>query len=231
MRPLPSDSTTPSVPVSAIAKLAPDTAKPARRNRSRRCARAAIASSRGSSVRSGSTPGIVAEEDLADLAAVAVDRGHEDVRRPVVAELHDELGEVGLVRGDAGGLERLVEPDLLRRHRLDLDDLVAPASCTSRTTIALASSASRAQCTVPPRAMTCASSCTSSSGSRAMASVLIASPARRSSSQSSSSATTAARLPRMVDVAWPRLRRSCVSASAVRAAAGNARAGVEVRAG
>ena len=44
--------------------------------------------------------------------------------RLVVAQLHDQLGEVGLVRGDAGGLERLVEPDLLGGHRLDLDHLV-----------------------------------------------------------------------------------------------------------
>ncbi|OPZ52174.1 MAG: hypothetical protein BWY91_02425 [bacterium ADurb.BinA028] len=52
IRPLPSDSTTTRVPVSAIAKLAPDTATFARRNFSRRCRRAASASRRGSSVRS-----------------------------------------------------------------------------------------------------------------------------------------------------------------------------------
>ena len=38
-------------------------------------------------------------------------------------ELDDQLGQVGLDRRDAGCLERLVEPDLLRHHRLDLDDL------------------------------------------------------------------------------------------------------------
>ena len=52
IRPLPSDSTTTSVPVSATAKLAPETATLARRNFSRRCSRAAPASSAGSSVRS-----------------------------------------------------------------------------------------------------------------------------------------------------------------------------------
>ena len=79
IRPLPSDSTTASVPVSATAKFAPLIATRARRNRSRRCARAAMASRRGSSVSAGSTPGIVAQEDLADLGPVLVDRRHEDV--------------------------------------------------------------------------------------------------------------------------------------------------------
>jgi hypothetical protein len=71
IRPLPSDSTTTSVPVSAIAKLAPETATLARRNFSRRCSRAASASRRGSSVRSsgaGSTHEVhLATEDLTDL--------------------------------------------------------------------------------------------------------------------------------------------------------------------
>ena len=43
MRPLPSDSTTPIVPVSAIAKFAPDTAMGTVRNLLRRCSRAASA--------------------------------------------------------------------------------------------------------------------------------------------------------------------------------------------
>jgi hypothetical protein len=58
-----------------------------------------------------------------------VDRRDEDVARQVVAELHDELREVGLPRGDPLGRERLVEPDLLGRHRLDLDDLVDAVRC------------------------------------------------------------------------------------------------------
>ncbi len=65
------------------------------------------------------------EEDLPDLVAVAVDGGHQDVRGLVVGELHDELGEVRLVRGDADRFEVLVEADLLGGHRLDLDDLLA----------------------------------------------------------------------------------------------------------
>ena len=68
--------------------------------------------------------GHVGEEDLADLGPVPVDRRHQDVRGQVVAELDDQLREVGLPRRDAGCGERLVEPDLLGDHRLDLDDLV-----------------------------------------------------------------------------------------------------------
>jgi hypothetical protein len=63
-------------------------------------------------------------EDLPDLVAVVVDRRHQDVRRLVVVELDDQLGEVGLDRRDAGLFERLVELDLLGGHRLDLDHLV-----------------------------------------------------------------------------------------------------------
>ncbi len=42
----------------------------------------------------------------------------------VVTKLHDQLGEIGFPGGDARVLERLVEPDLLGGHRLDLDHLV-----------------------------------------------------------------------------------------------------------
>ena len=61
-----------------------------------------------------------------------------------------------------------------------------------------------------------------------MTSALIADPAQRSSSQSSTSPTTASRLSRIVAVAWPRLRRSWVSASAVRAASGKRCAALEM---
>ena len=53
MRPLPSDSNTQTVPVSAIAKFAPLIPMRAVRNLARRCTRAASASAAGSSVRSG----------------------------------------------------------------------------------------------------------------------------------------------------------------------------------
>jgi hypothetical protein len=49
---------------------------------------------------------------------------------------------------------------------------------------------------------------------------LIAAPASRNASQSGTSATLAARLARIVLVALPTLRRICVSASSLRAAAG-----------
>ena len=88
------------------------------------------------------------------------------------------------------------------------------SACTSPVTIPLASLASRAQCTAPPRAVTAASSRSRCSSRCASACALIAAPASRSSSQSASSPTTAARLARIVSVAWPRLRRSWVSASA-----------------
>ena len=58
MRPLPSDSTTVRVPVSATPKFAPLTATLADRNVRRRCSRAASASRAGSSVRSLGTSGI-----------------------------------------------------------------------------------------------------------------------------------------------------------------------------
>ena len=121
IRPLPSDSTTQTEPVSAIAKLAP--LKPAftRRNFSRRNARAARVRSSGS--RSERLQLHRALEQLADFGAVLVQRRHHDVRRAILTELDDQIGEVGLVRDDAGLLERAIQSRLVRRHRLDLDDL------------------------------------------------------------------------------------------------------------
>ena len=77
MRPLPSDSTTQIVPVSATAKLAPEIATRARRNAARRWRRAASASSAGSSDRSGELQPLA--EEIADLGTVLVDRRHEQV--------------------------------------------------------------------------------------------------------------------------------------------------------
>ena len=224
IRPLPSLSTTASVPVSATAKLAPLIATRARRNRSRRCARAAMASLRGSSVSAGVDARHGAQEDLADLGPVLVDRRHQDVARLVVAELHDELGQVGLVRGDAGGLERLVQADLLGGHRLDLDHLVGAGGLHQPGDdlvglVGVAGPVHRAaaggdlllqrdQVLVEP-------------GHRGG----LDRPAglRAARAQSGTSPTTAARLPRMVAVACPRLARSWPSRSASRAASGNER--------
>ena len=52
-----------------------------------------------------------------------MDRRYQDVAGPVVAELNDQLGQVGLPRVDPGRGQRLVQLDLLGEDRLDLDDL------------------------------------------------------------------------------------------------------------
>ena len=152
IRPLPSDSTTDSVPVSAMAKLAP--LMPTRGGQEDLPQvqpgglgqRGRVVGQRRVDV------GHLAQEDLPDLRPVAVDGGHQEVRGPVVAELHDELGQVGLVRGDARVGERVVEPDLVGDHGLDLDGRLRAGGLDQPVTIWFASAASLAQCTVPPRA-------------------------------------------------------------------------------
>ena len=89
-------------------------------------------------------------EDVADLGSVAVDRGHQDVAGPVVAELDDQLCEVGLDRGDALGFQVLVEADLWVAIDLTLTTSSAPVAWIRPVTMRLASSASRARCTTPP---------------------------------------------------------------------------------
>ena len=93
------------------------------------------------------------------------------------------------------------------------------ARATSATTAA-ASAPSRAQCTVPPARWTASSRRSRWTSRWRSARSLISAPASRSASQSGTSATTRARLSRIVVVAWPRLRRSWLSASAARAARG-----------
>ena len=150
MRPLPSDSTTPTSPVSAIAKFAPDTATGTVRNFARRCSRAASAIA-DRLVAQRLALSDRALEQRADLGAVAMDRRHQDVRLLVARrELDDQLREVGLQRMDALGRERLVHADLVRGQRLDLDHLVGACARAIRATIAFASAPSRAQCTMPP---------------------------------------------------------------------------------
>ena len=78
-------------------------------NLRRRCVRAAPASARGVIGEVGRRVRHLAQEDLADLGAVAVDRRHQDVAGQVVVELHDQLGE------------GLVHAHLLGGHGLDLD--------------------------------------------------------------------------------------------------------------
>ena len=122
MRPFPSDSTTQTVPVSAMPKFAPLTPTCARQEA------LAQVDARGlgevARLVGGDAGRDRPREEVADLGAVAVDRRHEDVRRPVPVELQDQLGEVGLERVDSLLGERLVELDLVGRERLDLHDLV-----------------------------------------------------------------------------------------------------------
>ena len=79
MRPLPSDSTTQIVPVSATPKFAPEIATGTDRNFSRRWRRAASAIAVISQPRSCAARDRVLEQQL-DLGPVAVDGRHEDVR-------------------------------------------------------------------------------------------------------------------------------------------------------
>ena len=53
-----------------------------------------------------------------------MDRRHQDVRRLVVTELHDQLSKIGFESCDANRLQCLVESDLLGGHGLDLDHLI-----------------------------------------------------------------------------------------------------------
>ena len=122
IRPLPSDSTTAIVPVSATPKFAPETATGTERNFSRRCRRAASAIAVMSQPRSSPARDRALEQQL-DLRPVAMDRRHEDVRGRVVAELVDQLRQVGLDRLDPLRGQRVVEADLVRGERLDLDHL------------------------------------------------------------------------------------------------------------
>ena len=56
-----------------------------------------------------------------------MDRGRDDVRGPLAAQLHDVLAEVGLDHLASGRAERRVERDFLGRHRLALDHAACAA--------------------------------------------------------------------------------------------------------
>ena len=220
IRPLPSDSTTATVPVDAIARLAPLMATVARRKRSRRCARAAIASSRGSAVRSVGAPVI---------ESVKIWRISSRLRWMAGTRMCEGMSPASCTMSSARSVSTAVMPWAARcslspiscvAMDLTLTTSVAPAARTRSVTIRLASAASVAQWTTPPRAVTAASSSTSRAGRSAMTWALIADPAVRRSSQSGSSAVTANRLSRMVPVARRRLARSWASASVPWAASG-----------
>jgi hypothetical protein len=61
-----------------------------------------------------------AAEILLHLLLVEVDGRRDDVARMLAAKLDDVFAEIGLDRLDAVLLEELVQPDLLRDHRLAL---------------------------------------------------------------------------------------------------------------
>ena len=128
IRPLPSDSTTITVPVSATAKLAPETATRARRNFSRRWRRAASARSAGSSVSpsgAGRPARPISRTKISRISVrlrwIAGTRKWDGRSRPSWTMSSARSVSQAAMPGLG---ERLVELDLLGRHRLDLDDLV-----------------------------------------------------------------------------------------------------------
>ena len=158
-------------------KFAPDTATLAVRNLRRRCSRAAIASRRGSSVRSAGASAISARK---------MSRTSVRLRWIAGTRMCDGLSCASWTMSSARSVSTAAMPRSSRYSLspiswvaidLTLSTSVAPVARTSSVTIRFASSASTAQCTTPPLAVTFASSCSSSSGIRAITSVLIAEPA------------------------------------------------------
>ena len=64
----------------------------------------------------------LAQKQFPDLPARQVHRGKHDVIRRLVAELHDEFAQVRFHHRVAGLFQGMVQVDLLRGHRLGLDD-------------------------------------------------------------------------------------------------------------
>ena len=128
IRPLPSDSTTITVPVSATAKFAPETATFARRNFSRRWSRAASASAArlvGQVGRGGASDRAISRSKMSRIS--------RRLRWIAGTRMCDGRSCPSWTMSSARSVsqaampsrcERLVELDLLGGHRLDLDDLV-----------------------------------------------------------------------------------------------------------
>ena len=163
IRPLPSDSTTTSVPVSATAKLAPETATLARRNFSRRCSRAASASLAGSSLRSAG-----AGRPTPPISRRKISRISARLRWMAGTRMWLGRSWPSWTISSARSVSQAWIPAASRASlssiswvAIDLTLTTSSAfrSCTRPTTIRLASSASRAQCTVAPRAVRFSSSC------------------------------------------------------------------------
>ncbi len=66
-------------------------------------------------------PGKEAAKQRGDLLAVLVDGGRDDVRGALAGMLDDELAQIGLDRLDPPHLQERIEADLLRDHRLPLE--------------------------------------------------------------------------------------------------------------
>ena len=204
------------MPVSAIAKLAPLIATLADRNSSAQVrAGRHRQPARVVGEVAGSTPGISRRKISRISARLRWIAGTRMCERLVVAELHDQLGQVGLDRARCPAASRA---SLSPISWVAIDLTLTTSSragrrVTSSVTIALASSASRAQCTTPPRAVTSRFELLEQLRQPAMdvgldrragvAQLLPVGALRRRPQPASS---------RIVVVAWPRLRRSCVFA-------------------
>ena len=66
--------------------------------------------------------GHLTKENVSNLAAIAMNRGHQYMTGPVVPELHDEFREVGLDGADSNSFERVVQTNFLGRDGFHLDD-------------------------------------------------------------------------------------------------------------
>ncbi len=218
MRPLPSDSNTHTVPVSATAKFAPEMPMRADRNLRRRCSRAASVSAAGSSERSGRSSSAANRSRISDrFLWIAGTRMCDCESSP--SWMISSARSVSTACTPAASSRSLRSISSVTID-LTLTTSETPASRAMPATIEHASLPSLAQCTTPPAAPTADSSRSSSGPMSASVRSLIALPASRSSCQSGSSPTTAARLARIVVVALRRLLRSCESCSVLRAASG-----------
>ena len=199
MRPLPSDSTTPTVPVSAMPKFAPETP-----TRAREELRAQVAPRR-----LGERLGIVAERLEPELVRSNRSRISARLRWIAGTRMCDDQSCASWTISSARsvsiavtprGSSACVEVDLVRRQRLDLDHLARAVRLRDRRQRSRwPRSPSRAQCTWPPAGLHRRLELLEQRRrAGAWRRALIASPAARSSSQSGTSATTASRLARIV---------------------------------
>ena len=188
MRPLPSDSTTQIVPVSAIPKFAPLVAIGTVRNFSRRCWRAASAIALASQPRCW--PLAIVRSNSARISArflwIAGTRMcDEDSCASWMISSARSVSIASIPWSASASLS----PISSVASDLTLISSRAPWSWAMPATMRFASAASRAQCTTPPARVTEASRRSSCSGSVAIARALIALPASRNASQSGTSAT------------------------------------------